>query len=41
VQAYSAQQVAAPKQRERQRVVIEGDGEEQIAAFVENLRKII
>ncbi|PVO38744.1 electron transfer flavoprotein, partial [Salmonella enterica subsp. enterica serovar Typhimurium] len=26
---------------ERQRVVIEGDGEEQIAAFVENLRKII
>ncbi|ELR4458870.1 electron transfer flavoprotein FixA [Salmonella enterica] len=41
VSAYSAQQVAAPKQRERQRVVIEGDGEEQIAAFVENLRKII
>ncbi|EBP1747712.1 electron transfer flavoprotein FixA [Salmonella enterica] len=41
VPAYSAQQVAAPKQRERQRVVIEGDSEEQIAAFVENLRKII
>ncbi|WDW70668.1 electron transfer flavoprotein FixA [Salmonella enterica] len=41
VPTYSAQQVAAPKQRERQRVVIEGDGEEQIAAFVENLRKII
>ena len=41
VPAYSTQQVAAPKQRERQRVVIEGDGEEQIAAFVENLRKII
>ncbi|EMZ0757647.1 electron transfer flavoprotein FixA [Salmonella enterica] len=41
VPAYSAQQVAAPKQCERQRVVIEGDGEEQIAAFVENLRKII
>ncbi|WP_284960734.1 electron transfer flavoprotein FixA [Citrobacter portucalensis] len=40
-QAYSEQQVAAPKQRERQRVVIDGDGEEQIAAFVENLRKII
>ncbi|EGT5656791.1 electron transfer flavoprotein FixA [Citrobacter braakii] len=40
-QAYSEQHVAAPKQRERQRVVIEGDGEEQIAAFVENLRKII
>ncbi len=41
VPAYSAQQVTVPKQRERQRVVIEGDGEEQIAAFVENLRKII
>ncbi|HHO9699233.1 electron transfer flavoprotein FixA [Citrobacter sp. Cb010] len=40
-QVYSEQHVAAPKQRERQRVVIEGDGEEQIAAFVENLRKII
>lgn len=40
-QAYSEQHVAAPKQRERQRVVIEGDGEEQIAAFVENLRKVI
>ena len=33
--------VAAPKQRERQRIVIEGDGEEQIAAFAENLRKVI
>ncbi|MBO0398483.1 electron transfer flavoprotein FixA [Aeromonas veronii] len=41
MQAYSEQQVAAPKLRERQRVVIEGDGEEQIAVFVENLRKII
>ncbi|MGL4718755.1 MAG: electron transfer flavoprotein FixA [Kluyvera intermedia] len=41
MQAYSEQQVAAPKQRERQRVVIEGDGEEQIAVLVENLRKII
>ncbi|MFM4815120.1 electron transfer flavoprotein FixA [Aeromonas veronii] len=38
---YSEQQIAAPKQRERQRVVIEGDGDDQIAAFVENLRKII
>ena len=37
--AWSEQQVAAPKQRERQRIVIEGDGEEQIAAFAENLRK--
>lgn len=41
VQAYSVQQVAAPKQRERQRLIIEGDGEEQIAAFAENLRRII
>ncbi|MCJ8703863.1 hypothetical protein LC177_08900, partial [Escherichia coli] len=24
-----------------QRIVIEGDGEEQIAAFAENLRKVI
>ncbi len=39
--AWSEQQVAAPKQRERQRIVIEGDGEEQIAAFAENLRKVI
>ena len=37
--AWSEQQVAAPKQRERQRIVIEGDGEEQIAAFAENLHK--
>jgi electron transfer flavoprotein beta subunit len=33
--------VAAPKQRERQRMVIEGDGEDQIAAFADSLRKII
>lgn len=39
--ACSVQTVAAPKQRERQRIVIEGEGEEQIAAFVDNLRKII
>ena len=38
---YSTQKVAAPKQRERQRIVIEGDGEEQIAAFVDSLRKVI
>ncbi|EAQ6103661.1 TPA: electron transfer flavoprotein FixA [Salmonella enterica] len=38
---YSSQRVATPKQRERQRIVIEGEGEEQIAAFAENLRKII
>ncbi len=41
VDAWSEQQVAAPKQRERQRIVIEGDGEEDIAAFAENLRKVI
>lgn len=40
-EAWSVQQIAAPKQRERQRIVIEGDGEEQIAAFAEHLRKII
>ena len=38
---WSTQTVAAPKQRERQRIVIEGDGEEQIAAFADSLRKII
>ncbi len=37
---FRAQQVAAPKQRERQRVVIEGDGEvKQMSAFVEHPRK--
>lgn len=40
-EADSVQQVAAPKQRERQRIVIDGDGEEQIAAFADHLRKII
>ncbi|KAB7677085.1 MULTISPECIES: electron transfer flavoprotein FixA [Plesiomonas] len=39
--AYSVQQVAAPKQRERQRIVIEGDGEDQIAAFADHLRKVV
>ena len=38
---YSVQQVAAPKQRERQRIVIEGDGEDQIAAFADHLRKVV
>ena len=37
----SVQQVAAPKQRERQRIVIEGDGEDQIAAFADHLRKVV
>lgn len=37
----STQQVSAPTQRQRQRVIIEGDGDEQIAAFAEHVRKII
>lgn len=41
VEARSVQRVAAPKQRERQHIVIEGDGEEQVAAFADRLRKII
>jgi len=40
-EANSVQQIAAPGQRERQRIVIEGDGEEQIAVFADHLRKII
>ena len=40
-EAWSMQHIAVPKQRERQRIIIEGDGEEQIAAFAEHLRKII
>lgn len=40
-EARSSQTVAAPKQRERLREVIEGDGEEQIAAFADSLRKKI
>lgn len=37
----STQQIAAPKQKERLRVIIEGDGDDQIAAFAGHLRKII
>lgn len=33
--------VQAPQQKARGRVIIEGDGEEQIAAFAEHLRKVI
>ncbi|MDY8772693.1 electron transfer flavoprotein, partial [Escherichia coli] len=33
--------LGAAKKPVRQRIVIEGDGEEQIAAFAENLRKVI
>lgn len=38
---YSVQRVAAPKQRQRRGIVIDGDDEEQIAAFADSLRKII
>jgi electron transfer flavoprotein beta subunit len=41
VTALSEQRIAAPKQKERLRVIIEGDGEEQIAALAGHLRKII
>ncbi|AIJ07238.1 MULTISPECIES: electron transfer flavoprotein FixA [Edwardsiella] len=33
--------VQAPQQKARARVIIEGDGEEQIAEFAEHLRKIV
>ena len=33
--------IQAPKQKARGRVIIEGDGEEQIAEFAEHLRKVI
>lgn len=39
--ALSAQSIAAPKQKVRQRIIIEGDGDDQIAQFAEHLRKII
>ncbi|MEY0693974.1 putative electron transfer flavoprotein FixA [Providencia rettgeri] len=41
VAALSSQSIAAPKQKVRQRVIIEGDGDDQIAQFAEHLRKII
>lgn len=37
----ATQHVSAPTQRQRQRVLIEGDGDEQIAAFAGHVRKII
>ncbi|MEQ4924361.1 putative electron transfer flavoprotein FixA [Proteus hauseri] len=37
----SEQKVAAPKQKVRQRIIIEGDGDDQIAELAEHLRKII
>ncbi|HGN1706078.1 TPA: putative electron transfer flavoprotein FixA [Providencia rettgeri] len=41
IAALSAQSIAAPKQKVRQRIIIEGDSEDQIAQFAEHLRKII
>ncbi|MBG5892066.1 putative electron transfer flavoprotein FixA [Providencia hangzhouensis] len=41
VAALSSQSIAAPKQKVRQRIIIEGDGDDQIAQFAEHLRKII
>ncbi|MDQ4431995.1 electron transfer flavoprotein FixA [Yokenella regensburgei] len=41
VTALSQQRVAAPKQKVRQRIIIEGDGDDQIAEFADYLRKII
>ncbi|HIE5767654.1 TPA: putative electron transfer flavoprotein FixA [Proteus mirabilis] len=37
----SEQKVAAPKQKVRQRIIIEGDGDDQIAELAEHLRKIL
>ncbi len=39
--ARSEQKVAAPKQKVRQRIIIEGDGDDQIAELAEHLRKIL
>lgn len=41
VPALSAQVIAAPKQKVRQRIIIEGDSDDQITQFAEHLRKII
>lgn len=41
IAALSAQSIAAPQQKVRQRIIIEGDGDDQIAQFAEHLRKII
>lgn len=37
----SEQKVAVPKQKVRQRIIIEGDGDDQIAELAEHLRKIL
>ncbi|KNC89342.1 putative electron transfer flavoprotein FixA [Trabulsiella odontotermitis] len=41
IEALSAQQVTAPKQKARQHIIIEGDGDDHIAAFADHLRKLI
>lgn len=41
ITARSEQKVAAPKQKVRQRIIIEGDGDDQIAELAEHLRKIL
>ncbi|KNC94217.1 putative electron transfer flavoprotein FixA [Trabulsiella odontotermitis] len=41
IDALSAQQVTAPKQKARQHIIIEGDGDDHIAAFADHLRKLI
>lgn len=41
IAARSEQKVAAPKQKVRQRILIEGDGDDQIAELAEHLRKIL
>ncbi|NJB66405.1 electron transfer flavoprotein beta subunit [Desulfobaculum xiamenense] len=33
--------VKAPKQKDRKRIIVEGDGDDKIAEFVSNLRKVI
>lgn len=41
ITARSEQKVVAPKQKVRQRIIIEGDGDDQIAELAEHLRKIL
>ncbi|QIF95593.1 putative electron transfer flavoprotein FixA [Proteus vulgaris] len=41
ITARSEQKIAAPKQKVRQRIIIEGDGDDQIAELAEHLRKIL
>lgn len=41
ITARSEQKVAAPKQKVRQRIIIEGDSDDQIAELAEHLRKIL